>query len=535
MLAATLLPVQAYGGTNRPRLQTRAAMSAGWEWMELLSRLFRVTKEIFSWAESPSPQIVHSSVVWKVGREECRTERYNVTRRRIEQTANHQITSINAVGFPTKWDQFRAAVSLHTPWVQEQLGVPLSDCTFIESGLDIAGAATRQVVGLSGSSRSALARKVCRSVVAAAVPPNSSFLLEIQNFAALRDIDLMFARRSRVRGAAVHSSGCPLALKMRELETAIIAMNISYFDGPQSQTAAIAHVVVCGRDSASGVIGLIEEMSRQDEHPMLHTIGGRTQKIQTCSWDDLVLDPAAVSLLRDDFESFFEREQWFRLHHLPFRRGYLLHGPPGNGKSTAIRAMVSSRSLHAYSLRLFDPRIDDSDLADLFEQAANNCPALIMFEDLDRAFPRTGSSKSQISLQSLLNCLDGVATSEGIVVVATANEPTILDPAILRRPGRFDRVISFPKPNPELRAKFLEIKTGAARLSESETVLRESEGFSFAQLQEAFILAGQQAFSRGTDIDEIDLMYGIQMLRASNKLSSSRDTSPGFRSDKTQG
>lgn len=72
-------------------------------------------------------------------------------------------------------------------------------------------------------------------------------------------------------------------------------------------------------------------------------------------------------------------------------------------------------------------------------------------------------------------------------------------------------------------------------LSESETVLRESEGFSFAQLQEAFILAGQQAFSRRTDIDENDLMYGIQMLRASNKLSSLRDTSAGFRSDATLG
>ena len=458
-----------------------------------------------------------------------------MTRRRIEQTANNQIASISAVGYPTKWDQFRAAISPFAPWMQEQLGVPITDCTFIESGLDIAGAATRQVVGLSSSSRSALARKVCRSVVAAAVPPNSSLLLEIENFAALRDIDQMFARRSRVRGASIHSSGCPLALQMRELKTAIVAMNISYFDGPQSQTAAIAHVVVCGHESASSVIGLIEEMSRQSDQPMLHTIGGRTQKIQRCGWDDLVLDPAAVSLLRADFESFFEREEWFRRHHLPFRRGYLLHGPPGNGKSTAIRAMVSSRSLHAYSLRLFDPRIDDSDLADLFEQAANNCPALIIFEDLDRAFPRTGSSKSQISLQSLLNCLDGVATSEGIIVVATANEPTILDPAILRRPGRFDRVISFPNPNRELRAKFLEIKTGATNLSESETVLKESDGFSFAQLQEAFILAGQQAFARHTDIDENDLMYGIQMLRSSNKLSSLRDTSAGFRSDATLG
>jgi chaperone BCS1 len=52
-------------------------------------------------------------------------------------------------------------------------------------------------------------------------------------------------------------------------------------------------------------------------------------------------------MLKDDFESFFKREAWFRSNKLPFRRGYLLHGPPGNGKSTAVRAMMTSRGLTA--------------------------------------------------------------------------------------------------------------------------------------------------------------------------------------------
>lgn len=417
--------------------------------------------------------------------------------------------------------------------MREQLGISIAECTFIESGIDIAGPTTSQVIGLSASSRSAVARNVRRSVAGVALPPISSRFLEIVGFAASRNLDQMFATQSRVRSAEIHSSGFPLVLKMQGLEAPIVAMNIAYFDGPQSQTAASAHVVVCGHDSAPSVVRLIEEISRHDDQPMLHTIGGRAQRIRRCNWDDLVLDPASVSLLRDDFESFFEREEWFRRHRLPFRRGYLLHGPPGNGKSTAIRAMASGRNLHVYTLRLFDPRMDDSDLDHLFELAADNRPAMILFEDLDRVFPRIGSSRSQISLQSLLNQLDGVATSDGIVFVATANEPTILDPAILRRPGRFDRVVCFPNPNRGLRAKFLQVKAGAASLYQSDTVLTESEGFSFAQLQEAFVLAGQRAFARRTDIDENDLVYGIQMLRASNKLSSLRDTSAGFRSDAT--
>jgi SpoVK/Ycf46/Vps4 family AAA+-type ATPase len=78
----------------------------------------------------------------------------------------------------------------------------------------------------------------------------------------------------------------------------------------------------------------------------------------------------------------------------------------------------------------------------------------VLLEDLDRAFPNPGEMRSSISVQPLLNCLDGVATGEGIIVVATANEPAILDPAILRRPGRFDRVVHFPNPTPELRREY---------------------------------------------------------------------------------
>jgi hypothetical protein len=78
---------------------------------------------------------------------------------------------------------------------------------------------------------------------------------------------------------------------------------------------------------------------------------------------------------------------------------------------------------------------------------------MIVLEDLDRAFPKTGETKSRVSLQQFLNCLDGVGTGEGIIVVATANESSILD-AILRRPGRFDRVIHFADPDFESRQSY---------------------------------------------------------------------------------
>jgi ATP-dependent 26S proteasome regulatory subunit len=273
---------------------------------------------------------------------------------------------------------------------------------------------------------------------------------------------------------------------------------------------------------------LIEELDRRDNKPRLHIIGSSNRRIVGCKWADLVLDHKIRSLLKDDFESFFEREAWFRANKLPFRRGYLLHGPPGNGKSTAVRAMMTCRGLTAYTMRLFDSQVDDSDLDHLFEQAVENRPAMVLLEDLDRAFPRTGETKSRISLQQLLNNLDGVGTGEGIVVVATANEPTILDPAILRRPGRFDRVVHFPNPCAALREQYLQQLNPGLPARHLKLCVEQSDGLSFAQLREVHIIAGQRAFERKGEIGEGDLLLAVHALRQSNLTASRNGTAAGF-------
>ena len=89
--------------------------------------------------------------------------------------------------------------------------------------------------------------------------------------------------------------------------------------------------------------------------------------------------------------------------------------------------MMTSRGLTAFTIRLFDDKADDEAFELLFERAALEAPAIVLLEDIDRSFPRTGPSKTKISLQQLLNSLDGIATGEGIITLATANEPTALE------------------------------------------------------------------------------------------------------------
>jgi ATP-dependent 26S proteasome regulatory subunit len=190
--------------------------------------------------------------------------------------------------------------------------------------------------------------------------------------------------------------------------------------------------------------------------------------------------------------------------------------------------MMSAYGLTAYTIRLFDRQTDDWALNELFTQALKNSPAIVLLEDIDRAFPRTGESECGISLQHLLNTLDGIATGEGIIVVATANEPVLLDPAILKRPGRFDRTVFFGAPDPPMRASYFNQRVPSLPTASLETLAKASDGFSFAQLREAYIIAGQRAFiaQRGISLD--DLLEGAETLRGTTVAGSRHSHASGF-------
>jgi ATP-dependent Zn protease len=149
----------------------------------------------------------------------------------------------------------------------------------------------------------------------------------------------------------------------------------------------------------------------------------------------------------------------------------------------------------------------------MFEEAGANTPSLVILEDLDRAFPMEGERTREraVSFQTFLNCLDGVGTRDGVIVVATANDPTCLDPAILKRPGRFDRVVWFRNPDAELRrlyyGKFNPILSGKG----FEIAIDKTEGFSFAQLRETYILGAQAAFEHGREVTTADIMEAIEL------------------------
>ncbi|KLO10975.1 P-loop containing nucleoside triphosphate hydrolase protein [Schizopora paradoxa] len=183
----------------------------------------------------------------------------------------------------------------------------------------------------------------------------------------------------------------------------------------------------------------------------------------------IVLEPGVKDMLLADCRDFLTSEDWYAERGIPFRRGYLLHGVPGSGKTSLIHSLAGELGLDIYVVSLSSKGMSDNTLATLMGQVPSRC--ILLLEDLDAAFTRgvsrdansTGSPTSTtttsttttpkpttavesdgstLSLSGLLNSLDGVAAAEGRLLFATTNHIERLDPA-LSRPGRMDVWVNF--------------------------------------------------------------------------------------------
>jgi chaperone BCS1 len=173
--------------------------------------------------------------------------------------------------------------------------------------------------------------------------------------------------------------------------------------------------------------------------------------------------------------------RWYAARGIPYRRGYLFHGPPGTGKTSLSFALAGIFGLDIYCISLMEVGLTESELNKLFAHLPRRC--IVLLEDIDSAGLRRPDEpaeskdgktdaqsdtsvdegltkisktdllptvpgqpptalKSLISLSGLLNAIDGVASHEGRVLIMTTNCPEKLDSALIR-PGRVDLQVHF--------------------------------------------------------------------------------------------
>ena len=131
----------------------------------------------------------------------------------------------------------------------------------------------------------------------------------------------------------------------------------------------------------------------------------------------------------------------------PLRRGYLLYGKPGNGKTTRIKALANKLNKNICVLAI-DKEITNCRLIESILRVP--AQSILLIEDIDRlklvqTNQTNNEDRHKIELSTFLNILDGLYTPTGLLVFATANNYEKIDKAIIRT-GRFDRHIEFKSP-----------------------------------------------------------------------------------------
>jgi AAA+ superfamily predicted ATPase len=220
------------------------------------------------------------------------------------------------------------------------------------------------------------------------------------------------------------------------------------------------------------------------------------KSVQGASWDDVILDPGTKSNLMKDVQGFFSNRELYKKLAVPWKRGLILHGVPGNGKTISIKALINElqkrpEPVPSLYVKSFDScRGKKYSIRTVFTQARTMAPCLLIFEDLD--------SLVEDKIRSyFLNEVDGLESNDGILMVGSTNHLDGLDPAISKRPSRFDRKYHFKIPSEAERAAYCQF--WRQKLIDSDMVefpeemcaiiAKLTEGFSFAYLKELFVIA----------------------------------------------
>ncbi len=260
--------------------------------------------------------------------------------------------------------------------------------------------------------------------------------------------------------------------------------------------------------------------------------------IQDSTFERLILPQALKDELKADFRQFLDSREIFRRYGLPWKRGVLLIGPPGNGKTHSVKALINWLGVSCLYVKSFTSKhsTDQENIHSVFQRARQTTPCILVLEDLDSLI--TDKNRSYF-----LNEVDGFMTNDGILLLATTNHPERLDTAILERPSRFDRKYHFELPGYEERAAYMATWNASVdpelRISQdaSASLAADTEGFSFAYLKELWLaslmrwinsaepLTGQRA-----NMDEI---MAAQLLTLREQMTSTKNATnvsvePGF-------
>lgn len=208
--------------------------------------------------------------------------------------------------------------------------------------------------------------------------------------------------------------------------------------------------------------------------------------------DTLALSTAAAELV-EEARHWKSSEEWYKSRSIPWRRGWMLYGQPGTGKTALARAVAEDLDLPVFVFDLAS--LHNNELVQEWANMLAEVPCMALIEDIDAVFEQrrnvSDRERQNLTFDCLLNCLDGIERSDGLFTVITTNRIDKIDAALglpdehtgSTRPGRIDRVLELG-PLDEAGRRKLAARILAEWPGEWEDLIDEGEGDTGAQFQE---------------------------------------------------
>jgi len=235
---------------------------------------------------------------------------------------------LHQIGIASPVMAMEAFLERHQPWIEAVVGCPRAETLTLECEIPFSHLVLEQLLADVNLDRQCLtAAEALRPIIKRwETPPGCSPRLEL---VASRD------RRARVTERKLawdpHWKETPIAIWLQGAHHAIVTADIPYVSYIEKGDLSWRQWTIVNRREAALCLNLIRQVVPPSQ---ITVIGGRDIPLPEhgYNWDSVILDPVLNQMVRHDYETFWETESWFEERKLPYKRGFLLYGPPGNGK-----------------------------------------------------------------------------------------------------------------------------------------------------------------------------------------------------------
>ena len=212
--------------------------------------------------------------------------------------------------------------------------------------------------------------------------------------------------------------------------------------------------------------------------------------ISNYTWDDVILPASTKSELQLNVDSLINNIDIYKKNNIKFKRGLILKGLPGTGKTLIGKVICNSAKC---TFLWVTPRFLErsSHIKSVCEMARQLSPTVLFLEDIDLYSEDRGSVRNAPLLGELMNQLDGIIENHFIIVIATTNRVDEIEVAVRSRPGRFDRILDIALPTYEGRLRMLKLYTKDYQLEnvDLEDIAHKTEKYSGAHVKELVVTA----------------------------------------------